>query len=126
MNRLLLILLLSVLVGCSTNESNPVTPVTPGASTVTFIELGSDHCEACLLMRPIMVSLAARYGEHQLRVTFIDVMREPLRAEPYGIRVMPTQVFIDRNGVEFHRHEGFYSEDMIDSVLILRGLIPNP
>jgi thioredoxin 1 len=35
---------------------------------------------------------------------------------------MPTQVFLDQDGREFHRHEGFYPRAEIESLLRARGL----
>lgn len=35
---------------------------------------------------------------------------------------IPTQVFLDENGKEFHRHEGFYPEAEIDKLLQSKGL----
>jgi thioredoxin 1 len=43
-------------------------------------------------------------------------------AEKYGIKVIPTQVFLDKEGKEFFRHEGFFPEGEIDKLLQKRGL----
>ena len=43
----------------------------------------------------------------------------------YGIKLIPTQVFLDENGIEFHRHEGFYPEAEIDKLLKNKGLKPS-
>jgi thioredoxin 1 len=44
------------------------------------------------------------------------------RSREYNVRLIPTQVFLDAEGKEFHRHEGFYPEEAIDLVLQGRGL----
>ena len=44
--------------------------------------------------------------------------------QQYGIKLIPTQVFLDANGKEFHRHEGFYPEAEIDKILQGKGLKP--
>ena len=45
---------------------------------------------------------------------FIDVWKHPELAEPYSIRVIPTQIFFAADGTELFRHEGFFSrEDML-------------
>lgn len=93
-------------------------------SKITMIELGASYCEPCKKMQPIMASLQERYGEEQLDVQFIDVQKEWEKAQPFKIRVMPTQVFLDDEGEEFHRHEGFYPEEEIDSLLQANGLKP--
>lgn len=121
----ILIVLLFLLSACGGNTVEP--PVhTPSGTPVTFVEIGSVHCEPCRLMQPIMASLEDRYGPDQLTVIFLDVIKDKAEADPYRIRVMPTQVFLDEEGVEFHRHEGFYPEEEIDALLAGRGLTVLP
>lgn len=92
---------------------------------VTFIELGSVNCIPCKQMVPVMKSLEKRYGS-QLKVIFYDVWTKEQKhyASMYKIRLIPTQVFLDKNGKEFHRHEGFYPEEEIDKILKSKGLKP--
>jgi thioredoxin len=94
-------------------------------SKVTFIELGSVNCIPCKQMQPVMKSIEEKYGE-QVKVIFYDVWKQEQKkyAQQYGIRLIPTQVFLDDNGKEFHRHEGFYSEAEIDKILKAKGLKP--
>ncbi|HAB51819.1 MAG: thioredoxin [Ignavibacteria bacterium RIFOXYB2_FULL_35_12] len=94
-------------------------------SKVTFIELGSVNCIPCKMMQPVMKNIEKKYGE-QVKVIFYDVWTQEQRqyAEQYKIRVIPTQVFLDENGKEFHRHEGFYPEEEIAKLLKSRGLKP--
>ena len=90
---------------------------------VTFIELGSVKCIPCKKMQPILKSLEKKYGE-QLKVIFYDVWLKEHKdkSEKYGIKLIPTQIFLDENGKEFHRHEGFYPEADIDKLLQGKGL----
>lgn len=92
-----------------------------GAALVTFIELGSVNCIPCKKMQPIMKSIEQKYGE-QVKVIFYDVNKEPERAGEYNIQLIPTQVFLDKNGKEIHRHEGYYPEKEIDKLLQAQGL----
>lgn len=119
--RIVSILVLLWLGACS-DDADPIVPPVASRTPVTFIEIGSDYCEPCKLMRPVMDSLRRKYGSEQLTVLFYDVIKNKAEADPYKIRVMPTQVFLDRDGIEFHRHEGFYPESEIDSLLASRGL----
>ena len=97
-------------------------PVAPGP-LVTFVELGSVNCIPCRQMQPVMKAIEQKYGE-QVKVVFYDVWKQEQRkyAEQYGIRLIPTQVFLDAAGKEFFRHEGFYPEAEIDKLLQKRGL----
>lgn len=90
---------------------------------VTFVELGSVNCIPCKQMQPIMKSVEEKYGE-QIKVIFYDVWKSDQKkyAKQYGIKLIPTQVFLDENGKEFHRHEGFYPEAEIDKLLQGKGL----
>ena len=90
---------------------------------VTFIELGSVKCIPCRMMQPVMKSIEAKYGD-QIKVIFYDVWKDDQRkyADKYGIRLIPTQVFLDNGGNEILRHEGFFPEKDIDAFLQTKGL----
>jgi thioredoxin 1 len=90
---------------------------------VTFVELGSVNCIPCKQMQPVMKSVEKKYGD-QIKVVFYDVWKQDQKqyAEKYGIKLIPTQVFIDEKGNEFFRHEGFYAEKEIDKLLQSKGL----
>ncbi|KAF0141386.1 MAG: thioredoxin 1 [Stygiobacter sp.] len=92
-------------------------------SKVTFVELGSVNCIPCKKMQPVMKAIEGKYGE-QISVVFYDVWKEEQKkyAGQYKIKLIPTQVFLDENGKEFFRHEGFFAESEIDKVLTKRGL----
>jgi thioredoxin 1 len=92
---------------------------------VTFIELGSVNCVPCKAMRPVMTDIETSYGG-RVKVDFYDVWTK--EGEPYGrqygIRVIPTQVFLDKNGKEFYRHEGFLPASAIKALLKEHGVAP--
>ena len=90
---------------------------------VTFVELGSVRRVPCRKMQPVMKSIEKKYGK-QIKVIFYDVWTEKNRtkAREYNIKVIPTQVFLDEKGKEFFRHEGFYPESEIDTLLQKKGL----
>lgn len=94
---------------------------------VTFVELGSVNCIPCKKMQPVMEAIEKKYGE-QIEVIFYDVWKADQKqyADKYKIKLIPTQVFLDENGDEFHRHEGFYPESEIDKILQKKGLISPP
>lgn len=72
-----------------------------------------------------MKAIEEKYGD-QIKVIFYDVWKPEQKkySQIYGIQLIPTQVFLDENGKEFHRHEGFYPEKEIDKVLQGKGLKP--
>lgn len=71
-----------------------------------LVDLGADKCIPCKMMAPILAGLAKDFAG-QLTVVFIDVWKNAEQGEPYGIRVIPTQIFFDAAGKERFRHEGF-------------------
>lgn len=90
---------------------------------VTFIELGSVRCIPCQEMQPIMKSIEEKYGS-QVKVVFYDVwtpIGKPM-ADKYNVQLIPTQVFLDENGREFFRHEGFFPEEELVKVLKNKGV----
>jgi thioredoxin 1 len=90
---------------------------------VTFVELGSVRCIPCKLMQPIMKDIEKDYAG-QVQVVFHDVWTpegEPFAAR-FKIRVIPTQVFLDKDGREYFRHEGFFPKDELVKVLEQKGV----
>lgn len=85
---------------------------------VTFLELGSANCIPCKMMKPVMKDVEEHYGA-VVKVIFHDIALPKNRfiASQYKIRVMPTQVFLDAEGKEFFRHEGFYPKDELIKML---------
>jgi len=89
---------------------------------VTFIELGADRCIPCKAMQPVMREIAQKY-KGTIQVVFYDVWKTPKYAKDYGIKMIPTQVFIDKNGDEIFRHVGFYAKDEIIKMLKEKDLL---
>lgn len=90
---------------------------------VTFVELGSVRCIPCKMMQPIMKDIEKDYAK-QVKVVFHDVWTpegEPF-ARSYKIRVIPTQVFLDKDGEEYFRHEGFFPKEELVKVLKQKGV----
>lgn len=76
---------------------------------LTLVELGSVRCRPCVMMTPVLESVAAAY-KGRVRVVFFDVWQNQAPARHYAIRVIPVQIFLDSTGKEVFRHEGFYPE----------------
>lgn len=92
-------------------------------SRITFLELGSTTCIPCKKMEPILESIGKRYS-NQIDVIFHDIKKKRDIAKQYNIRLIPTQIFLDSNGNELFRHEGFFPEENIDEFLQSKGLKP--
>jgi thioredoxin 1 len=86
-----------------------------------MLELGSVGCKQCEDMKPVMEKLRTDYAG-KLEVIFIDVKKNKDAIEIYDVFFQPTQVFLDKDGKEFHRHYGFYAYEKIAPVLKKHGL----
>ena len=82
------------------------------AKLPVLIEFGAGKCVACKMMKPVIADIKKRYAG-SLEVETIDIMEDSEAAGKYDIRIIPTQVFLDANGVELFRNNGFYSQEDI-------------
>ncbi len=88
---------------------------------VVMLELGSVGCIPCGQMKPVMQKLREIYPG-KLEVIFIDVRRDNKAGRRFSVHAIPTQVFLDTKGKEFHRHIGFYAFEEIAPVLRKAGI----
>lgn len=82
---------------------------------VTAIDFTAAWCAPCKVMEPILASLAVEYAE-RVRLVAIDVGDEPLLAERFGVRSMPTLVLL-RDGREVGRIVGSRPRGFVAGVL---------
>ncbi len=82
------------------------------AGLPTLLELGADKCVPCKAMVPVLDALRKEYPE-RLNVQFIDVWKNPEEGKKHKIRMIPVQLFLDADGKELFRHEGFYAKEDI-------------
>ncbi len=90
---------------------------------VTFIELGSVKCIPCKMMQPVMEAIEKEYAG-KVNVLFYDVWTKEGQpyGEQYGLKGIPTQIFLDKNGKEFYRHTGFLAKNQIVELLEKHGV----
>lgn len=86
-------------------------PVAP-ARLPRLLDLGAGKCVPCKMMKPILDELKRDYADRFV-TEFIDVWENPDAAKPYGIEVIPTQIFYDAEGRERFRHVGFFGKEDI-------------
>lgn len=92
-----------------------------GTGKLTFLELGSVGCKPCEAMVPVLDSVREKYGS-QVEVVFHNVRKEPEIAMKWRVTLIPTQVFLDREGKEYFRHEGFFPLEEVEKALKKGGL----
>ena len=77
-----------------------------------LIDFGAGKCATCKMMNGVLDELRSEYA-NQLNIRFVDVWEDEEAVEKHSIRMIPTQVFLDAEGNELFRHEGFFSKDDI-------------
>ncbi|UCB44898.1 MAG: thioredoxin fold domain-containing protein [Spirochaetota bacterium] len=83
-----------------------------GSGMPSIVDLGSNNCIPCKMMKPILDELKDEY-RGKANVLVIDIYKHRKIASEYRIRAIPTQIFFDNNGKEVYRHEGFLSKEEI-------------
>jgi len=96
-------------------------PDVPTKGMVTMVDLGAKSCIPCKMMAPILEKLERDY-KGKAAIVFIDISQDATEAERFGISVIPTQIFFDKQGKEILRHKGFMSEEAIVTQLKKMGV----
>jgi len=77
-----------------------------------LIDLGAGKCIPCKMMAPILDDLKKEYAG-RFNVEVIDVWQNPEAGKSFDIKMIPTQIFFNKEGKELFRHEGFFSKEDI-------------
>ncbi|MCX5751226.1 MAG: thioredoxin family protein [Candidatus Saganbacteria bacterium] len=77
-----------------------------------IIKLGSDKCNPCRAMNPIIKELAV---EQDGKAVFLalDVYQNREMAGKYGVRVIPTVIYFDKHGEPKGKTEGFMNKEQL-------------
>ncbi len=99
--------------------SRNATPATTTSADLAALEgkprlvcLGAERCVPCRMMVPVREALAESYPD-TLGIQFVDVWQDRAAGQRYGIRMIPTTIFMDADGEEQYRQEGFMDKDTI-------------
>ncbi|SKA81218.1 thioredoxin 1 [Caloramator quimbayensis] len=86
-----------------------------------LIDLGAGTCIPCKEMVPVLDEVKKMY-DGKAKVVVVDVYEHPEIADKFGITLIPTQIFLDENGREFYRHEGYFPKEDIIKVFDEMGV----
>ncbi|MEM7698907.1 MAG: thioredoxin [Verrucomicrobiota bacterium] len=81
------------------------------SSVPVVIDFWSEHCGPCKMLAPVLDEVAAEVGE-SAKVTKVDVMAERDLAMKYGIRAVPTLIFM-KDGEVKETKTGIMMKDAI-------------
>ncbi|HOT75486.1 MAG TPA: thioredoxin family protein [Candidatus Wallbacteria bacterium] len=79
---------------------------------ISLYEFGAGKCVQCKNMKPIIEGLQKEL-EGKVEVKMFDVGADKEITEKHKIMLIPCQVFLDGEGKELFRHEGFYEKEEI-------------
>lgn len=82
-----------------------------GASVPVVIDFWSEHCGPCKMLSPVLDEVAAEIGD-AAKVTKVDVMAERELAIKFGIRAVPTLIFM-KDGEVKETKTGIMMKDAI-------------
>jgi thioredoxin 1 len=97
----------------------------PAATGPRLVELGSTSCRSCKAMHEELARLREECGT-SIAVEEVDVWKDEETPRRYGINIIPTQVFLDGEGHEVDRHEGFLARNDIRQRFARRGVECRP
>ena len=81
------------------------------ASVPVVIDFWSEHCGPCKMLSPVLDEVAAESGD-AAKVTTVDVMAERELAMKFGIRAVPTLIFM-KDGEVKETKTGIMMKDAI-------------
>ncbi len=95
-------------------ESKPKNPLTEALknSKPTVLDIGAGTCIPCKMMKPIFEQLEIEYKD-KANILLLEISDHRDIANEYKVRIIPTQIFFDKSGNQYWRHEGFLSKDEI-------------
>ncbi len=88
-----------------------------------LLEFGRGWCKPCKYMKPILDDMGKFYAGRAI-VTTVDMDANSDLVRSFGIRMMPTQIFLTPDGKEFFRHEGILEREQIAQIFTRMGLAP--
>ena len=88
-----------------------------------LLEFGRGWCIPCKYMKPILADMATAYAGRAI-VTPVDMDANIDLVRSFGIRMMPTQVFLSPDGKQFFRNEGTLEREQIVQVFSKMGVAP--
>ena len=82
---------------------------------LTFLEFGSTGCSSCKRMEKVMDEIRTKYPQN-VNVVFLNILKpeNQVLMKYFGVASIPTQVLLDKEGIEYFRHTGYFSTEELD------------
>ena len=102
-------------------KATPFSQVQIGNGKAIMLEFGSTNCHSCVEMSKILYKIKSKYPDSNIH--FIDIYKDMKVAKSFKIRMIPTQVFLDKNGNYITNHVGMIeSNNLIENLKKLQIL----
>jgi len=87
-----------------------------GNGKPTILAFGMKHCYSCLAMSKVLAQVLKEHPTYQ--IFSLDGQKERIiLRDIYKQKMMPVQIFFDKDGDEVFRHEGAYKKPVFDIIL---------
>ena len=123
------LLIFSVLLGLTLSSfaaEEGMLPATPYAQIpvmgAKMIEFGATSCRSCQIMDRLLYRMKQK--DPTLPLFFVNVIKDREAAAKFRIRMIPTQVFIDKKGRIVATHIGVLSQSELEKELKDYGIVP--
>lgn len=108
----------------SSEETNVITNLEDAKSGIpTLIMFKTDTCPYCVEMQEKISIVANKYpGKFNVYYARLEEEKNLELAYKYGAYVVPTTVFLDKDGSEFYTHQGLMRSNDIENVIKSLGV----
>ncbi|WP_251859538.1 thioredoxin family protein [Clostridium sp. Marseille-Q2269] len=86
-----------------------------------LLELSSPTCAPCRKMYPIIKEIKEEFKD-KVDTHIVDLTKNPEFGDKYKVSVVPTQIFLDKYGKVFFKHEGILTKQEIINILNKMGV----
>ncbi len=95
------------------NDKNLKSSIKQG---VTLVDFWAGWCQPCKLQGPIVSQLADDFGDESVKISKLDVEKNPVTSKQLKIKSIPT-IIIFKNGKEIQRFTGLKSKGALQKAL---------
>jgi len=86
-----------------------------------MIEFGSVHCHSCQVMGNILYKIKQKHP--QSNIYFVNIYEDKNAAKEFGIRMIPTQKYLNKDGNVVDTHMGGIEQEELERKLKSLGII---
>ena len=103
-------------------ESTAFSQIAPQIGKVPMmLEFGSDKCMSCQQMGQLLYKIKQKHPEAM--IYFVDIYQDMPAARKFGIRMIPTQKFLDKEGQVIDTHIGLLKQEIVEKKLHSMGVL---